>query len=141
MLPWIPHLPISSCITLEALIDRGWAYFAHHAAGDDVPKDGHAIHKEHALLRRHIAEVDGVGCRPQRIGHQPQIGQPASKSLVGAKCSRLPGNLQISDAACQTCKNVSWLGTSLQVGDGGGQQQGVILDLWSSCMQRKPGKI
>ncbi len=53
------------------------ARLAHHAACDNVPDDRHAIDKEHSLLRRHVAEVDDVRCRPKRIGQQPQIGQPA----------------------------------------------------------------
>lgn len=50
-----------------ALAARQRAWPAYNAACDNIPDDGHAVNKEHALLGRHIAEVDGVRGRPQRI--------------------------------------------------------------------------
>ncbi len=65
------------CMGSEAPLSGERARLAHHAACDNIPDDRHAIDKEYTLLRRHVAEVDDVCCRPKRVGQHPQVGQPA----------------------------------------------------------------
>ena len=44
------------------------SYPADRLAADDIPQDGHTIHKEHTLLRLHPLGIDDVSRRSDQSG-------------------------------------------------------------------------